>query len=168
MTKQRGAAPVTLPDLLAPDRDPLDLLEALVALDRERLEAASASLILLTGHADSDVRLQAHRRLLVHLKSVAHHPLAVSALKSDADSEVRRVAAFGVATTSSTSTFDDDARLLAQVVRDERETAMVRGAAYEALLLLVTPPRLQPISRDVDLEQDVDWEWVNSLAAMRT
>lgn len=150
--------------LLSPERDALDLLESLIALGPDDLAQARAALRRLTEHADADVRLQAHRRLLVHLKSREDHLIAVRSVVNDADPEVRRAAAFGVAATSGSASAHLDRKLLASVVSDAREEDAVRGAAYEALVILDGRGNLQPLTRDVDLARDVDWHWVRSLA----
>jgi HEAT repeat protein len=151
-------------ELLSPEREVLDLLEAVVSLRRDELGSASSALERLTRNPDSDVRLQAHRRLLVHLKSTAHHDIACHSLVADSESEVRRVAAFGVAATASRVTRETAERLLARVVANQDEETEVRGAAYEALVLMAFRPGLPPLTRDVDLQRDVDWTWVMALA----
>jgi HEAT repeat protein len=150
--------------LLSPERDALDLLESVIALGPHDLAQARSALRRLTEHGDADVRLQAHRRLLVHLKSMEDHVIAVRSVVSDSDSEVRRAAAFGVAATSGSASAHLDRHLLASVVSDATEEDAVRGAAYEALVILDGRGERQPLTRDVDLARDVDWDWVRSLA----
>jgi HEAT repeat protein len=150
------------PDRLAPKNDPLDLLDALLSLKREELERVEPALFELTFHDDEDVRLQAIRALLVHLKSTSRHQRASEALVNDTSFEIRRTAAFGLAATSTAATRGVDERLLAEVVSNEAEVSSVRGAAYEALALLSRKLDLPPLTRSVSLARDVDWTWVRS------
>jgi hypothetical protein len=148
---------------LEPWRDPLDLIDALVEIPKEELHSLRASIYTLIRHHDRDVRVHACRRLFVHLEAKEHHADAVDLLRYDSEPKVRRVAAFAVAATSSAGSRSEDVGLLTRVLLNASEALMVRGAAYEALLLLHSRRDFPPIDRDIDLARDVDWEWVKTL-----
>lgn len=150
---------------LEPWNDPIELVKALVDLPKERLSEAKEKLTVLIGHADVDVRVHAFRRLFVHLRDSSRHATALSALRRDPEPKVRRVAAHAISATSTVQTRAQDVSTLLQSLQDQNESVEVRGAAYEALLLLHERKDFPPANRDIDLQKDVDWTWVDLLRA---
>lgn len=153
---------------LLPWADPDALVDALLRIPREELASLRESLLGLTEHEDRDVRTHAIRRLFVHLQDQDNRHIAIQALTHDAESHVRRAAAFGVAATSSSGTRTQDVSALAARLRDVSEDVHVRGAAYEALLLIHGRRACPPLNRAFDPARDVDWEWVGQLDSERT
>jgi HEAT repeat protein len=150
---------------LDPWDDPLDLLNSLVSIMRNELGGVRDKLHTLVKHSDPDVRLHAIRRLFVHLKDTSHHEDVVTAFQSDSHAEARRAAAFGIAATSTETSRPADVKVLTQQLLNENEEKWVRGAAYEALLIMHGRTDFPPPSRDIDLIKDVDWNWVRDLQA---
>src|SRR5688500_5783417 len=146
-------------DELNPTRDPVELLGVLVELPREELHSARTALRKLLTHPDTDVRVHAFRRLLVHLGDVDAHADAVHAIGHDPEPKVRRTAAFAIASTSSENTRQEDVAALLHTLLDESERIRVRGAAYEALLLIFGRKDFPPVKQEIDLARDVDWQW---------
>ena len=157
MTKRVSAAD------LDPWRDPLDLLDVLTSVPTKELGDLRANVAALIHHEDVDVRTHAIRRLFVHLKDPSRHEEVVLLLQTDPEAEVRRVAAFAVAATTSKSTYNGDSKVLLEALLNESEDEMVRGAAYEALLLIHNRRDFPPVKADIDFAKDVDWEWVRGL-----
>lgn len=148
---------------LVPWAEPDDLVDALLRIRREDLPSLRDSLVPLTEHEDQDVRTHALRRLFVHLQDQNHRDIAVRAVTEDPDSHVRRAAAFAVAATSTRQTRGEDIRVLIERLLDEVEDIHVRGAAYEALLLISERQPFPPLNRTFDPGRDVDWQWIDQI-----
>lgn len=150
-------------DDLLPWNDPEDILRAVVSIPRDQLPELKDSLRRLLRHEDADVREHAARRLLVHLRDRESHGEAVRLLGDPAEG-VRRAAAYALTATSSSATREADARELLRVFWNQEQPLIVRGAAYEALLLLYGRKDFPPGNREIDLSHDVDWEWLRALS----
>jgi predicted Zn-dependent protease len=148
---------------LDPWENPLEILDSLVRLPRDRLSDVRDELHTLTKHDDADVRVHAIRRLFVHLKDMQFRADALSYFRADPHPEARRAAAFGIAATSTPETRRPDVEVLLQGLRDNDEQDWVRAAAYEALLLIHGRTDFPAANRDICLETDLDWEWINSM-----
>ena len=148
---------------LVPTSDPVDLIGALVDLPRDQIAGVRDQLAVLADHPDVDVRLHAIRRLFVHHSDVPYRRIVVKHFECDPHPKVRRAAAYGVMATSTPETRRQDTQTLLNRLRDVLEETYVRGAAYEALLLLLGKTDFPPANRDIDLNRDVDWNWINSL-----
>lgn len=85
-------------------------------------------------------------------------------LLGDPAEGVRRAAAYALTATSSSATREADARELLRVFWNQEQPLIVRGAAYEALLLLYGRKDFPPGNREIDLSHDVDWEWLRALS----
>ncbi len=143
--------------------DPDDILHTLIDLQKDDYGALRDAVLDLVDHEDPDVREEAVRKIYVHWTDVPSRSKAVDALRFDPSPGVRRVAAFGVAATASDTTQGEDTRVLLQTFLNESEEIDVRGAAYEALLLLHKRREFPPVKREIDLDRDVDWNWVSVL-----
>jgi hypothetical protein len=99
----------------------------------------------------------------VHLKDREYHHYALDAFRYDSDTKVRPAATFAISATSSPATRGEDQRALLGTLHNPNEDATVRGAAYEALLILHNRREFPPANRDIDLVRDVNWQWVQSL-----
>jgi hypothetical protein len=99
----------------------------------------------------------------VHLKDKESRGVLLGLFLRDPISEVRRVAAFGIASISLESTRKEDVRALLERFLDEWEAIAVRGAAYEAMVLIYHRRDFPPVMREIDVHRDVDWPWIDSL-----
>ena len=68
-----------------------------------------------------------------------------------------------VLATDPAAVYGGELRMLIGTLKDKRELEIVRGAAYEALLLLFSNNRFPPANRDIDLSRDVDWKWIDAI-----
>lgn len=152
------------PSELGVTRPAIDLLGVLVSLAPSELSGFRDQLRALLAHDDEDVRVHSARALFVTLKEANAHTAALDCLTHDPSAKVRRVAAFGVAATSTSQTRDIDTRVLVQTVLQSGESPRVRGAAYEALLILYHRTDFPPVKREIDLDRDVDWQWIRELS----
>jgi HEAT repeat protein len=148
---------------LYPWNDPNDLLVALGRLRPEQKGVLGESVLQLLDHGDADVRQEAMRTLFVGWKAHGWRDRAISALTADESPEVRRTAAYGVAATTSDATRSRDTQQLLAVLENADEGLSVRGAAYDALLILYRKPAFPSLKRTFDPDRDVDWAWVRSL-----
>jgi hypothetical protein len=103
------------------------------------------------------------RRLFIGWKDHLRRERAAEALARDESAEVRSVAAYALAATSTDITKKKDVKILLETLQDEFEDAAVRGAAYDALLILHRKPDFPTKRRCFNPEADVDWNWVQSL-----
>lgn len=147
--------------------DPDDLLKALFQLSQsasggQQVEIREA-IAALIEHEDADVRQEALRLLLIAWKLGSYRDKAAAVLRTDPEGEVRATAAFGVAALSTFSSRLDNVALLLEILLDREQPTSVRGAAYEALLIIHRRPRFPPISRGFIPTEDVDWKWVDQL-----
>ncbi len=158
---------ITISDL-QPWVDPDDVLEALYELaEQTRGQAVPSELIsavtTLLDHEDEDIRQEALRLLLVQWKDRSQRDRGIALLRLDPSEAVRGTAAFGLASLSTVETRHDDARTLLSVLLDEAQPVHVRGAAYDALLIIHRRKEFPPMTRDLDLTVDIDWEWIKRL-----
>lgn len=159
--------PITAEDLPSWG-DPDDLLESLYALgEQTRRQPASTELTsavaALLDHEDEDIRQEALRLLLVQWKAHQLHSEGLRLLRRDPSEDVRGTAAYGIASICADDRRPDDVRTLLEILLDESEAVHVRGAAYDALLIIHRRTTFPPMSRDLDPASDVDWEWVKTL-----
>ena len=153
---------------LQPWEDPDDLLEALYKLgEQTRGQAGGAELTktvaALLDHEDEDIRQEALRLLLVQWKVQDVRDQAVELLRLDSSEAVRGTAAYGIAATSTSATHRDDVRTLLGILVDETQPVHVRGAAYKALLIIHRRAEFPPMTRNLDPDTDVDWQWIRTL-----
>lgn len=148
---------------LNPWNDPVDLLLALGQLEREHVTTHRDAVVSLATHQDLDVQEETLRVLLVRWKLSGLHPLALDMLVQGETPEIRIVAAFGIAVTSSEVTRLQDTAALKVVLTNLMEDEAVRQAACEALLILFRRPAFPSEPRAFDADRDVDWAWVEQL-----
>jgi HEAT repeat protein len=148
---------------LLPWNDPDDLLQALYGVENKPRPELREAIARLLEHEDSDIRSEALRILVTRWKDRAFRPHAVKALRFDPQLEVRTAAAFALASTSAEVDRADDTRLLLDVLIDDEEATDVRGAAYDALLIVHRRPQFPTKKRDFNPAQDVDWPWIETL-----
>ena len=146
-----------------------DLLSALYRVGPEPVPELRSALTSLCDHADPDVREEALRILATRWKDPEGRRIAIAALGADPAANVRSAAAIAVAVTSDPSTCADDTRVMLAVLRNTGIDPDVRGAAYDALVILhrrgagsgIWPfPTKQ---RPFDGDRDVDWKWIREL-----
>ena len=150
---------------LQPWNDAEDLFRALTRIHKHQRYELQNAVRDLVNHPDEGVRTEAIRKLYVWWTDKESRDQAVAALTHDSHYGVRRVAAFGVASTSDEQTRRDDTRLLLQTFLNESEDIAVRGAAYESLLLMNGRNDFPPVKREIDPTLDVDWGWIAALRA---
>jgi HEAT repeat protein len=150
--------------------NPDDVLRALYRIGKEPVPELRDAILHLLEHDDADIREEALRILLTRWKDREVRPKAISALQSDPAPNVRSAAAFAISATASDSSRSTDTRILLNVLRNETEDLNVRGAAYDALLILHRQTGeaggkwpFPTKRRDFDPERDVDWLWVQRL-----
>ncbi|HYW13390.1 MAG TPA: HEAT repeat domain-containing protein [Longimicrobium sp.] len=146
-----------------------DLLSALYRVDPTPVPELRSAVANLCDHSDPDVREEALRILATRWKDAEGRRIAVVALQADPAANVQSAAAIAVAVTSDPSTCADDTRVLLAVLRNAGIDPDVRGAAYDALVILhrrgagsgIWPfPTKQ---RPFDPDRDVDWQWIGEL-----
>lgn len=148
---------------LFPWNDPDDLLEALYGIGKEPKPELRDSVARLLEHEDPDIREEAIRILVTRWKDYSFRAHTVNALRFDADVAVRSAAAFGVASVSTEKNQAEDTRFLLAILLDESQPKNLRGAVYDALLIIYRNPAFPTKRRDFDAAQDVDWEWIGTL-----
>jgi HEAT repeats len=149
--------------------DPDDLLDALYRVGREPVPELRNAIARLLDHDDAEVREEALRILLTRWKDAELRPRAFEVLQSDPEPIVQSAAAVAIAATASDASRAADTRMLLNVLRDEGRDGEVRGAAYDALVILHRKHAgsggwpFPTKKREFDVARDVDWPWVQSL-----
>lgn len=141
-------------------QDAVALIRALGQLTEDDRSETRSQVFGLCRHQDADVRDEALRVLAVQWKDWSAHGLAVNALRSDPSWEVSSTGAYGVAATSRPETRKEDLTALLDVLVDAARPREVRGAAYDALLILCRRPSFPSKTRPFEPERDVDWDWI--------
>jgi HEAT repeat protein len=148
---------------LNPWTDGDDLIRMLGQLGDQQRDELLDAVTRLLEHEDPDVREEALRLLLVRWKVRGLHHYGLQALTNDPTPEIRALAAYGVAATSSETSRMQDVTVLKSVVTNDDESHHVRGAAYDALLIIFRRPAFATKRRAFDAARDVDWTWVEAL-----
>jgi HEAT repeat protein len=157
------------PDDLAPWHDADTLLQRLYQIGREPVPALREPLLRLTEHEDPDLREEALRILGTRWKDPGVRPRILAVIGDDPAPEVRSAALIALAACASDATRITDTRLLVRRLADEGEHTGVRGAAYDALIIMYRKKGKDdgwpfPTARCAfDPVRDVDWDWVRSL-----
>lgn len=150
---------------LQPWLDPDDLLRSIVAIGRDEVATVAEQLGALTVHDDPDVREEAIRKLYTQGKSRLGRERLADVFQHDESTAVRETAALAIAATVSDESREEDSQLLIRTLLDEGAPTELRGACYEALLILYRRGDFPSVRREVDLKKDVDWHWIRSLEA---
>lgn len=161
--------PVTGADL-QPWRDPDELLDALHKLGEQTTGLAvavdvSSAVAALLQHEDEDLRQEALRLILVQWRDHRLRSEALGVLRLDPSEAVRATAAFGIAAVSRLDTRREDVSAFLEVLLDESQPKHLRGAAYEALLIIHRKTDFPPLTREIKLMVDIDWDWIRKLQA---
>lgn len=143
--------------------DPDSILDALYRVPREPQDSLRPAIALLLDHDDQDIREEALRILVTRWKDEAYRGLAAQMLVVDPAPNVRGAAAYALAAVADDSTRSEHTKLLLRSLLNELEDLNVRGAIYDALLILHRRPAFPTKQRDFNPTVDVDWQWVNSL-----
>lgn len=157
------------PDDLAPRHDADTLLQRLYQVGREPVPVLRRPLLRLTEHEDPDLREEALRILGTRWKDPGARPRILAVIRDDPAPEVRSAALIALAACASEGTRITDTRLLVGRLADEGEDTGVRGAAYDALIILYRKKAkdgswpFPTARRAFDPLRDVDWDWVRSL-----
>jgi hypothetical protein len=148
---------------LSPWSDPDVILETLYRVPREPQRALRAAIAALLGHDDPDIREESLRILVTRWKDAEYRNRAAEMLFSDAAPNVRSAAAYALASIANESMRSSHTLFLVKSLLDEGEEPNVRGAAYDALLILHRMPAFPTKKRDFRPDIDIDRSWVNSL-----
>jgi HEAT repeat protein len=148
---------------LSPWNDPDELLDALLKLPREPLPSLVGRIAQLLQHSDPDIREEALRVIAIRWKVKEGRTHALEMLSADPAPGVRGAAAYALAALADLSTVAEDTKRLLGSLLDTTEQPNVRGAAYDALLIVQRKPNFPTKRRDFDPEADVDWPWINVL-----
>jgi hypothetical protein len=157
------------PDDLSPWHDADTLLQRIYQIGREPVPALREPLLRLTEHDDPDLREEALRILGTRWKDPGVRPRILSVIRDDTAPEVRSAALIALAACASDATRITDTRLLVRRLSDEGEDTEVRGAAYDALIIMYRKKGkddgwpFPTARRAFDAVRDVDWDWVRSL-----
>jgi hypothetical protein len=149
------------PRSLRPDLPADQLIRALHSLrDVSDLQDCQAALPLLS-HAEADVRVAALDLIFVHWKAEQHRESAIALLLRDPAEEVRAAGAYALVATSSDESRAGDTKLLLDALT--RDSAEVKRAAYEGLLLLYRRPDFPDSLTNFDPDTAIDWEWIQEI-----
>jgi hypothetical protein len=150
-------------DLLAGNQDPVELIKALGKLSRSPQTEVESKVAELLDHEDTDVRAEAMRLLTVRWKLARYRPVLLQIMLSQEHSTLRQEAAYGLASITSDNTRNEDTRVLLPIITSNEESVEVRGAAYDALLIIHRNPQFPPKTRPFRPATDIDREWVEDL-----
>lgn len=148
---------------LSPWNDPDTLLEVMSRVPVEPQPHLLGAIARLLDHEDPDIREEALRILVTRWKDESFRRKAIAMLRFDPGTNVRSAAAYAIAGSSSAGSHWDDTILLVDRLVDSTEEVNVRGAAYDALLILHRKPAFPTKMRPFDPQADVDWEWIEKL-----
>lgn len=146
-------------------RDPHEILEALYEVPKVQQPDLVGVVAPLLDHGDAYIREEALRILVTRWKLEPYRQRAAEMLNSDESPDVRGAAAYALAAVATDTTRGEHTRLLLATLRKMDEDCNVRGAAYDALLILYRNPAFPTRKRDFDPALDVDWQWIGSLDA---
>jgi len=146
-----------------PWSDPNDILEELGRLGANPRPDLYEPVADLLGHADPDVREEALRCVAVRWKDPRARTAALHVIRNDPEEAVRAIAAYALAATTVGPADKEVLGELLAHVRDSAESPHVRGAAYEALLIIHKRPAFPPLNRTFNPEVDIDWRWLGQL-----
>jgi HEAT repeat protein len=149
---------------LDPRRDPHLILEALYEVPKVHQPELVGVIAPLLDHCDPYVREEAIRILITRWKLEKYRDRAAEMLVSDEAPDVRGAAAYALGSVASNATRAEHTRLLLDTLRNRDEEPNVRGAAYDALLILHRNPAFPTKKREFDPHLDVNWQWVDSLS----
>ena len=148
---------------LDPRRDPHLILEALYTVPKVQQPGLVGVIAPLLDHSDAYIREEAIRILVTRWKLERYLDRAADMLVSDKAPDVRGAAAYALAAAATETTRVKHTRLLLDSLRNTDEEPNVRGAAYDALLILYRNPAFPTKKRDFDPDLDADWQWVETL-----
>lgn len=147
---------------LSPWQAPADLINAIWAVRRAGRRDFQPDIVRLLNHEDPTVREEAISLLFVKWADQSLRERLVDLVRSDPDFGVRSRAAGALALLSNASSRRDDCEILRSIVLDRREDSIVRKASYEALYRIIHGKPLV-LSDNVDLDEDVDLDWVTTV-----
>jgi HEAT repeat protein len=146
---------------LSPWRAPAELVNAIWAARREERRDLQPAIVQLLDHDDPTVREEAVSLLFVKWADRSLRQRLISLMRSDPDFGVRARAAGALGLTSDDRSRRHDCEVLRQIVLDREDDPVVRKACYEALQAMIHGKAML-LDDDVDLDEDVDLEWVKA------
>lgn len=150
-------------DELSPWQAPSALINAIWSARRSEGRHLIPELVILLDHSDPNVREEALSLLFVKWEARQYRKRLAHMVLNDEDANVRARAAGALALMSNSTTRRDDIATLRDVVLDGHEEEHVRKASYEGLLELTG--RHGMLDDDVDLDEDIDLDWVRALTS---
>ena len=145
-------------------RDPHLILEALYKVPKVQQPGLVGVISPLLDHTDPYIREEAIRILVTRWKLERYRDWAADMLVHDEAPDVRGAAAYALAAVATPTTSAEHTELLLDALQNTDEEPNVRGAAYDALLILHRNPAFPTKKRDFDPDLDVDWQWIESLS----
>lgn len=136
---------------------------AIHELGRAQVEEAIPIIEQYLTHEDGEYRYVALEVLTIHFHLQRHWPSAVDALRHDPNERVRMGAAADLASLMADTQDPATLRELATTLSDPGEDYGVRSAAWaamQAVLHFDMREQLDLAMHDLNLERDVDWEFV--------
>jgi HEAT repeat protein len=143
-------------------QDPPALINAIWAVRRSGDRNHMPEILSLLDHSDPVVREEALSLLFVKWEARQYHDRLVRMIRSDSDTGVRARAAGALALMSNETTRGEDIAILRDAVLDVHDDDNVRKASYEGLLEMIGRPGM--LDDEVDLDEDVDLDWVRALS----
>jgi HEAT repeat protein len=147
---------------LSSSQQPADLVNAIWAARRADSRELRPHLIELLSHPDPTVREEVISLLFVKWRDQALHERLLAIVRGDPDVGVRGRAAGALAAISDARTQAEDVKVLRDMVLNVHNEEDLRKCCYEALGALVGGSG-RPIGDDIDLDEDVDLDWVRAL-----
>ena len=143
-------------------QDPAALINAIWSVRRSGDQHHIPEILSLLDHTDPVVREEALSLLFVKWEARQYHDRLARMVRKDSDAGVRARAAGALALMSNETTRGEDIAILRDAVLDVHEDEIVRKASYEGLLEMIGRPGL--LNDEVDLDEDVELDWVRALS----
>lgn len=142
--------------------DAASLITAIWAARRSDKMERLPEILPLLHHADATVREEAASLIFLKWADHSNRALLTKMIAADPDDGVRARAAAILAMTTTSATRDDDIAALRAIVLDRDEDPLLRKVSYEGLTTIVRG-KAEPLADDVDVDEDLDLEWVRRL-----
>lgn len=151
-----------MPIDLSPWNQSADLIAAIWAARRDNRRDLSADVLRLLANDDPLVREEVISLIFVAWADRSVRETLKQLLSSDPDYGVRARIAGALGLMSDESSRREDVSILQALVLNQYEHELVRKSAYESLQRIVNAKN-QMIGDDVDIDEDLDLDWVRCL-----
>ncbi len=142
-----------------------EMYHAIHEFGRAGFEAARPDIERLLTSDDPELRYIALETLTRHFRLAEHYETAKQFLEHDPDVDCRMMGASALKGFKRNTHDRRTLGILARVVRNDKETPIVRKAAYAAMLGVRhynMQEQLRYVTKRIDLEHEVDWAMVDS------